>query len=387
MTKLQLPDTSGKLCAYTLQGTPWDAAKPARAFNRVVFSAAHVVADPYANVDPWTGGAIDWDATLAYRRYLADLGLGIAEAMDTAQRGMGLSWDDSLTLIRRTSQALEGTGVPIFNGCGTDHLDPSAVGTVDDVIAAYLTQVEAIQQAGGRLILMASRALARVAKSPDDYLRVYRKVLAAADQPVVLHWLGDMFDPELKGYWGTGDLTAARDIALQVIEESQSKVDGIKISLLDKDREIDMRRRLPAPVRMYTGDDFNYPELIAGDDQGYSHALLGIFDAIAPAASHALSALANGDKPKFLEILEPTIPLSRRIFGAPTRFYKTGVVFLAYLNGHQPHMVMLAGHQAMRPLPYFVDIFKLADAAGLLREPELAAARMRQFLALHGVQA
>jgi hypothetical protein len=386
MTKLQLPDASGRLCSYALQGTPWEAVQPARPFNRVVFSAAHVVADPFANADPSAGGAIDWDATLAYRRYLADLGLGIAEAMDTAQRGMGLSWDASLTLIRRTKQALEGTDVPIFNGCGTDHLDPPTVRTVDDVIDAYLAQVEAIQQAGGRLILMASRALARVAKSPDDYLRVYRTVLAAVDQPVVLHWLGDMFDPELKGYWGTPDLTAARDIALQVIAENQPKVDGIKISLLDKDREVDMRRRLPDSVKMYTGDDFNYPELIAGDEQGYSHALLGIFDAIAPAASHALSALAGGDKARFLEILEPTIPLSRRIFGAPTRYYKTGVVFLAYLNGHQSHMVMLAGHQAMRPLPYFVDIFKLADAAGLLKDPELAAARMRRFLALYGVQ-
>jgi hypothetical protein len=387
MPQLLLPNESGALAPHALEGVPWSAAPPSAPFNRVVFSAAHVVADPFSNTDPAAGGAIDWDATLAYRRYLADLGLGIAEAMDTAQRGMGLSWADSLTLIRRTREALEGTRVPIFNGCGTDHLDPAEVRSIEDVVDAYLEQVEAIQGAGGRLILMASRALARVARTPEDYLLVYRRVLAQADQPVVLHWLGDMFDPELKGYWGVNDLTAARDIALQVIAENEGKIDGIKISLLDKEREIDMRRRLPGAVKMYTGDDFNYPELIAGDEQGYSHALLGIFDAIAPAASHALVALAQGDKARFMEILAPTVALSRRIFGAPTRFYKTGVVFLAYLNGHQPHMVMLAGHQAMRPLPYFVDIFKLADAAGLLRDPELATVRMRHFLSVYGVQA
>jgi hypothetical protein len=246
-------------------------------------------------------------------------------------------------------------------------------------------QVEEIQAVGGRLILMASRALARVARTPEDYVDVYRRVLAGVQKPVILHWLGDMFDPALKGYWGTHDLDLARDAALQVIAENRGKVDGIKISLLDKDREIDMRGRLPDEVKMYTGDDFNYPELIAGDARGYSHALLGIFDAIAPAASHALNFLAAGDESKFLAILEPTVLLSRRIFGAPTRFYKTGVVFLAYLNGHQPHMVMLAGHQAMRPLSYFVDVFKLADAAGLLRDPEMAAARMRKFLAIYGV--
>ena len=386
-TTVLLPDSEGRTAAYKLQGTPFAAVAPKAPFNRIVFSAAHVVTNPFADVDVSSGGVIDWDSTLAYRRYLAELGLGIAEAMDTAQRGMGLSWAESLELIRRTHGALQGTSVPIFSGCGTDHLDPAAARTLDDVVDAYVEQMSAIQAAGGRIILMASRVLAQVAKTPEDYLQVYRRVLGHADQPVVLHWLGDMFDPALARYWGTDDLTAARDIALQVIAESKAKVDGIKISLLDKQREIDMRRLLPAGVKMYTGDDFNYPELIAGDSQGYSHALLGIFDAIAPAASHALAALAQGDEARFLQILEPTVPLSRRIFGAPTRFYKTGVVFLAYLNGHQPHMTMLAGHQAMRPLPYFVDVFKLADRAGLLRDPDLAAARMRSVLALYGVQA
>ena len=248
---------------------------------------------------------IDWDKTLEYRRYLAGLGLGIAEAMDTAQRGMGLSWQEALQLIRRTRAELADARVPIFNGCGTDHLDPASVDSLDAVISAYLQQVDAIQTAGGRLILMASRALARIARTPEDYATVYRRVLAQVEQPVILHWLGDMFDPALAGYWGTDDLTAARDVALEVMRESAAKVDGIKVSLLDKQREIDMRRLLPAGVKMYTGDDFNYPELIAGDEAGYSHALLGIFDAIAPAASAALADLAAGRRERFHDILAP----------------------------------------------------------------------------------
>ncbi|MDR5818637.1 dihydrodipicolinate synthase family protein [Caballeronia sp. LZ033] len=385
MNSLKLPTSTGALERYTLAGTPLPDARPAAPFNRIVLSAAHVVADPFADVEPSEGGRIDWDRTLEYRRYLAGLGLGIAEAMDTAQRGMGLNWKDSLQLIRRTRAELSDSPVPVFNGCGTDHLDPASVTSLDAVVSAYLEQVDAIQTAGGRLILMASRALARVARTPADYVSVYRRVLAQVDQPVILHWLGDMFDPALTGYWGTDDLSAARDIALDVMTESAAKVEGIKVSLLDKQREIDMRRLLPAGVKMYTGDDFNYPELIAGDEQGYSHALLGIFDAIAPAASAALGELAAGRRERFLEILAPTVPLSRHIFRAPTRFYKTGIVFLAWLNGHQPNMTMLAGHQAMRPLPYFVDLFRLADAAGLLRQPELAVMRMKTFLAVHGV--
>ena len=386
MTRIVLPTADGGLLPHVLQGEPWPVLPPTRPFNRVVLSAAHVVADARADADPASASPIDWDATLAYRRHLARLGLGIAEAMDTAQRGMGLAWPQALELIRRTHDAVADAGVPLFNGCGTDHLDPASCRTLDDVVAAYLEQMDAIQQAGGRLIVMASRALARVARSPEDYLSVYRRVLARAGQPVILHWLGDMFDPALAGYWGCSSLDAARDVALEVIREGGHRIDGIKISLLDEQREIDMRRRLPAGVRMYTGDDFNYPGLIAGDASGHSHALLGIFDAIAPAASHALAALAAGDVARYTRILAPTVPLSRRIFGAPTRFYKTGVVFLAWLNGHQDHFVMLGGQQAMRPLPYFADLFRLADAAGLLRDPGLAVARMRQWLAVHGVQ-
>jgi len=379
---IRLPDATGKFADYQVSGKPIPAARLSAGASRVVFSAAHVVADPFTNNDPSGPATVDWDATMAFRRHLSDLGLGIAEAMDTAQRGMGLDWPGALELIRRTRQ--EVPDAMVFNGCGTDQLEPSQARGLDDVRRAYFEQVEAIQSLGGRLILMASRALAAVAKSPKDYVSVYRDVLARCDQPVVLHWLGDMFDPALKGYWGSESFEGAMEVALAVIEENATKVDGIKISLLDKDKEILMRRRLPAGVKMYTGDDFNYPELIAGDEQGFSHALLGIFDPLAPAAAFAIAKLGQGDKQAFHDVLDPTIPLARLIFRAPTQFYKTGVVFLAWLNGFQDHFVMLGGAQAMRPLPYFVEIFKQADACGLLRDPDLATERMRRLLALYG---
>jgi hypothetical protein len=326
---------------------------------------------------------IDWAKTMEFRHYLAGLGLGIAEAMDTAQRGMGLDWPGALELIRRTREELP--EALVANGCGTDHLDPALARNLDDVVRAYLEQVEAIQKLDARIILMASRALARVAQGPADYIAVYDRVLAACDKPVILHWLGDMFDPQLAGYWGAQDFDAALETALEVIARNQSKVDGIKISLLDKDKEIAMRRRLPAGVRMYTGDDFNYPELIEGDEQGHSHALLGIFDPLAPAAAYAVSRLGAGDAAGFRATLDPTVPLARLIFRAPTQYYKTGVVFLAWLNGFQDHFVMLNGAQAMRPLPYFTETFRLADGCGLLRDPEKAVTRMKTLLALYGV--
>jgi hypothetical protein len=397
MPRIRLPRGDGTLHEYTLRG-PRDfaCASAATAFNRVAYAAAHVVADPLSSADPWLQPAIDWDATLGFRRYLWSLGLGVAEAMDTAQRGMGLDWPASLELIARSLELARNTpGALIACGAGTDHLEPRATTTVDDVIDAYLLQCEAIERRGGRIILMASRALAACAKSPDDYVKVYDRVLSQVRAPVILHWLGDMFDPALAGYWGHADLDGATDVCLAVIKQNAAKVDGIKISLLDEEREIAMRRRLPARgsvdaaavdrVRMYTGDDFNFAELIAGDEFGHSDALLGIFDAIAPAASAALAALAEGDRSRFDEILAPTIPLSRRIFSAPTRFYKTGVVFLAWLNGRQKHFVMVGGQQSARNLRHFVELFELADTAGLIDDPELACARMRSLLALHGI--
>lgn len=370
--------------SYALRGTPLAIAPPTVPFNRVAYAAAHVVADPLRDADPSGPAAIDWDTTLAYRRHLLDLGFGIAEAMDTSQRGMGLDWPTALELIRQSlAHAGQRAGL-IFSGCGTDHLAPQDARSLDDVVRAYLEQLHAIQSLGGRVILMASRALVRVATSPDDYVKVYSRVLAEADHPVILHWLGEMFDPALKGYWGGSDFARTMETCLAVIAQNVAKVDGIKISLLDDQKEITMRRRLPAGVKMYTGDDFNYPDLIAGDDQGYSHALLGIFDAIAPAASTALSALAQGDRATYDRLMAPTVPLSRLIFRAPTQYYKTGIVFLAWLNGHQDHFIMVNGAQAMRPLPYFVDCFRLADQAGLLRDPALAVSRMTKLLDLYG---
>ena len=387
MATVNLPAAGGRLRSYQTRA-PCTFGKPTRPFNRVAFAAAHVVADPAADVDPWLEPAIDWERTVAFREYLWSLGLGVAEAMDTAQRGMGLDWTQSLELIRRSLEAARATeGSLIACGAGTDHLAPGPGVTVEDVIAAYETQCAAIEKLGGRIILMASRALAAAARSPDDYARVYDRILRQVREPVIIHWLGDMFDPALTGYWGHRDLGAAMDVCLGVLEANSAKVDGIKISLLDNDREIAMRRRLPRDVRMYTGDDFNYAELIAGDDEGHSDALLGIFDAIAPAASAALNALAGNDWGEFDAILAPTVPLSRHIFKAPTRFYKTGIVFLAYLNGHQDHFVMVGGQQSARSALHLAELFRLADQAGLLRDPEKAVARLRAVMAVHGIAA
>ncbi|NKK79259.1 dihydrodipicolinate synthase family protein [Rhizobium leguminosarum] len=386
MTTINLP-LDGKIVPYTLTGTPIALAKrDAKAFPRIAFAAAHVVADPLADNDPWPTPAIDWERTLAFRHRLWDLGLGVAEAMDTAQRGMGLGWPEARDLIRRAlSEAAGRKDALIACGAGTDHLTPGPDVTIDTILRAYEEQIETVEAAGGRIILMASRALAAAAKGPDDYIRVYDRILRQVREPVIIHWLGEMFDPALEGYWGNGDHIQAMSTCLEVIEAHADKVDGIKISLLSKEKEVAMRRRLPKGVRMYTGDDFNYAELIAGDEEGHSDALLGIFDAIAPAASAALEALGRKSNHEFFDLLEPTVPLSRHIFKAPTRFYKTGVVFLAYLNGLQDHFVMVGGQQSTRSLTHLAELFRLADKARVLADPELATARMKQVLAVHGV--
>jgi hypothetical protein len=385
MLKITLPDAHGRLEPYTVIGVPVTAPAP-KDWNRVAYSAAHVVAAPLADNDPWLDENIDWDRTIAYRHYLWDLGLGVAEAMDTAQRGMGLGWSGAQELIRRSLEAARGRkDALIACGVGTDHLPPSPARTLDDVIRAYEEQVEFVEAHGGRIILMASRALVLAARSPDDYRKVYDRILRQVKQPVILHWLGEMFDPALQGYWGRENHMAAMDVCIDLIASHAAKVDGIKISLLSAEKEIAMRRRLPAGVRMYTGDDFNYAELIAGDSKGYSDALLGIFDAIAPAASAGLTRLGAGDVAGFHTLLAPTVPLSRHIFKAPTRFYKTGVVFLAYLNGLQDHFLMLGGQQSARSLVHLAELFRLADACGCLRDPRLATERMNRVLALGGV--
>ncbi|PWC28591.1 dihydrodipicolinate synthase family protein [Teichococcus aestuarii] len=389
MPRIDLPVAGGRLEPFETSPAR-DFARAEPPFPRIALAAAHVVADPLAEQDPWLDVAIDWDRTIAFRRHLWSLGLGVAEAMDTAQRGMGLDWAGAQELIRRSFDAMQDfPGASMASGAGTDHLAPGPEVTVDDVIRAYEEQCAAVEAMGGRIILMASRALAKAARSPADYERVYGRILSQVRQPVIIHWLGEMFDPALEGYWGHHDHMAAMEVALDVIRAHADKVDGVKISLLDKDKEISMRRRLPrngqGGVRMYTGDDFNYAELIAGDAQGHSDALLGIFDPIAPAVGGALASLSRNDLASFHEILAPTVPLSRHIFKAPTRFYKTGVVFMAWLNGHQDHFVMVGGQQSARSLLHFSELFRLADKAGLLRDPEMAVTRMRSLLATHGV--
>ena len=382
---INLPAAGGSLEPCQVR-EPRRFERPSRPFTRRALAAAHVVADPFSTREPWLEAAIDWDATIAYRRHLWSWGFGVAEAMDTAQRGMGLDWANSLELIRRTLNAAKGVpGAFVASGAGTDHLAPGTSLGIERVIAAYEEQCAAIENLGGCIILMASRALAACAKSPDDYGRVYDRILGQVSEPVIIHWLGEMFDPALDGYWGQRDHYRAMDVCLDVLRRNAARVDGIKISLLDKEKEIDMRRRLPAGVRMYTGDDFNFAELIEGDGEGHSDALLGIFDAIAPAASAALSALAANDRTTYHEVLAPTVPLSRHVFCAPTRFYKTGVVFMAWLNGHQDHFVMVGGQQSARHMPHFAELFRLADQAGLLADPPLACQRMKQLLAVHGI--
>jgi hypothetical protein len=381
---LYLPQAGGARLTYEPgQAAPIELpAAPLK--TRIAFSAAHVVADPFADADPINNGQIDWDGTLAYRRHLWSLGLSVAEAMDTAQRGMGLNWERAKELIRRSTAEARAVGGGIASGAGTDHLVPGPKVTLEQVEAAYEEQCAFVEEQGGRIILMASRALAACAKGPEDYVRVYGKILSQVKEPVILHWLGDMFDPGLAGYWGHKDVNAAMDVCLDVIRAHADKVDGIKISLLDADKEIVMRRQLPASVKMYTGDDFNYPELIRGDEQGYSHALLGIFDAIAPAAAAAIHALDNGDVNRYDALLEKTVPLSRHIFQKPTYAYKTGIVFMAYLNGHQAHFRMIGGAEGQRSVIHLSELFVLADQAGLLVNPDLATERMRLVLKLAG---
>ena len=387
MPTIALPTRDRTLEPYTTsEPIVFPSKEQAQGFNRIAYAAAHVVADPLSDIDPWDGAAIDWEKTIGFRHYLWDLGLGVAEAMDTAQRGGGLGWAEAKDLIGHALDAARSRpGVKICCGVGTDHLDPATSTGIGQIVGAYEEQVEAIEALGGRLVIMASRALARVAKTPADYAKVYGRILRQVKEPVIIHWLGEMFDPALAGYWGSADHATAMEVCLGVIADNAAKIDGVKISLLSWDKEIDMRRKLPAGVRMYTGDDFNYAELIAGDEQGHSDALLGIFDAIAPAASASLARLAVGDLQGFHGILEPTVPLSRHIFEAPTRFYKTGIVFLAWLNGLQDHFMMVGGQESARSLLHLAELFRLADKARVLHDPDLAAARMRRLLAVRGL--
>ncbi|TPK62163.1 dihydrodipicolinate synthase family protein [Mesorhizobium sp. B2-4-19] len=380
-----LPGEGGRGARYALVGRPARPAIGAR-FSRTAYAAAHVVADPLEMTDPWSRPAVDWDRTMAFRHHLWRLGFRIAEAMDTSQRGMGFDWANAKELIRRSiAEACTVEGADLASGAGTDQLAPTAARTLDDVIAAYDEQFAFIEGQGGKAIMMASRALAAVAKGPDDYARVYDRILSQASGKVILHWLGDMFDPALKGYWGSGDFETALDTVVAIIERHADKIEGIKISLLDAGKEVALRNRLPEGVVMFTGDDFNYPELIAGDGNRHSHALLGIFDAIAPVANAALARLAEGDRAGYDALMAPTVPLSRKIFEAPTEYYKAGIVFMAWLNGHQDHFTMVGGMQSARGIRHYAEIFRLADRAGLLADPDLAVSRMKNLCAVAGI--
>lgn len=387
LRQITLPTADFKLERYKLKSNGFKEEQIDTGFNRTVYAAAHLVIDPMREQQPWAEKpAVDWEATLAYREYLWKLGFKVAEAMDTAQRGMGVDWPTALELIKR-SIAVAHTipGADLAAGAGTDQLTDLTHITLDDVRNAYIEQIETIEAAGGRIILMASRALAKVAKGPEDYLALYAELIQGCRYPVILHWLGDMFDPQLTGYWGSIDTWQCMDTVLTIIKENQAKIDGIKISLLDTEYEIALRKRLPHKVKMFTGDDFNYPELIAGDGENYSHGLLGIFDPIAPVAAQALQKLAVGDTNEYHRMMDPTIALSRKIFEAPTQYYKAGVVFIAWLNGHQSHFTMAGGMQSARSFSHFVEVFRLADQAGVLRDPELAISRMHQLKAVFGV--
>lgn len=380
-----LPVEDGRRASYRLIGRPVEAVAGAR-FPRIAYAAAHVVADPLAMSDPWSKPVVDWDRTMAFRHHLWRLGFRIAEAMDTSQRGMGFDWSSARELIRRSIvEARTVEGADLASGAGTDHLEVRAGLTLDDIIAAYEEQFGFIEGEGGKAIMMASRALAATARSADDYAKVYDRVLSQASGKVILHWLGDMFDPALKGYWGADNFENALDTVVAIIERHAHMVEGIKISLLDADKEVALRNRLPDGVVMFTGDDFNYPELIAGDGHRHSHALLGIFDAIAPVANSALARLAAGDRAGYDALMAPTVPLSRKIFEAPTEYYKAGIVFMAWLNGHQDHFTMVGGMQSARGICHYAEVFRLADQAGLLADPDLAVSRMKSLCAVAGI--
>ncbi len=387
MTQIILPSNDKKLERYKLCSPGYENYVPSLPFNRTVYAAAHVVVDPLAADHPWCSTpAIDWDATLAYREQLWRMGFKVAEAMDTSQRGMGIDWPTALELIKRSLDVAKGiNGADLASGAGTDQLTDFTRASIDDVRGAYIEQIDAIENEGGRIILMASRALAHAAKGVDDYINLYNELIQGCRYPVILHWLGEMFDPSLSGYWGSDDVWQNMDTVLEIIKANEDKIDGIKISLLEKEYELELRKRLPDSVKMFTGDDFNYPELIEGDGEYYSHGLLGIFDPIAPVAARALTQLAQGNVEQYRDLMVPTIALSRKIFEAPTQYYKAGVVFIAWLNGHQQHFSMAAGMQSARSIGHYAEVFRLADRAGVLKDPELATRRMKVLLGIHGV--
>jgi len=369
---------------YQIRGGPGFAPPPVPFTHRIAYAAAPVVADPYADNTPGAPATVDWERTLAFRHHLWRYGFGVAEAMDTAQRGMGLDYPAARELIRRASAEARAAGGSIVAGVATDQLPPGPA-TLEQVTRAYTEQLDDTLSAGAAPVLMASRHLVGAARSAEDYLAVYGGLITRSTRPVLLHWLGEMFDPRLAGYWGSSDVDAAAGTVLELVRAYADRIDGVKISLLDEDREVWLRRQLPPGVRLYTGDDFHYPNLIRGDEHGHSDALLGILAAIAPPAATALSALDGGDLRTYDTVLAPTVPLSRHLFAAPTYWYKTGLVFLNWLTGRQDHFIMVDGRQSARSPRHLGELVPLADKAGLFDDPELAAARARAFFTTAGV--
>lgn len=382
-----LPSRDGSLERYRLgmRRTSPSTGGPIR--SRMAYAAAHVVTDPLRAEFGGSPTMLDWDATLAFRRHLWCQGLGVAEAMDTAQRGDGLGWDLARELIERSAGEASQHGGHLVAGAGTDQLDDARPCGIPEVIRAYRQQVDAVRSAGAGVVLLASRQLAAVAEGPQDYRKVYGEVLASLDEPAILHWLGPMFDAALGGYWGTTSLGAAMDVLIHVVESAAEKVSGIKFSLLDPGLESSLRERLPPGVRVFTGDDYNYVELIAGDGRHHSDALLGVFDPIAEKAGEALRALDEGRPEQFRASLEPTVPLARALFAPPTSHYKTGVVFLAYINGYQEHFRMIGGMESARSALHLAELVRLADQAGIIVDVELAARRVATVMTLAGVPA
>lgn len=402
MTSLILPTSDGGTRQYRLKAAPSWSKPVSPLTSRRAYAAAHVIPEVAADNTPGAPAHLDWDATLAYRHELWSYGLGVADAMDTAQRGMGLDWDATQQLIKRTgaeAASVVSAGGPatagksvrdlVACGAGTDQLDPAALPAgaagIEAVLNAYREQAAVVSEAGPKVILMASRALAKVATGPDDYLHVYSTLLREVDKPVILHWLGTMFDPALVGYWGSSDVSVATETFLSLIREHADKVDGVKVSLLDAGHEVALRAALPEGVRLYTGDDFNYPELIDGDGARHSDALLGVFAAIYPAASAALQSYEAGDGARGRAILDSTRELGKHLFSAPTFYYKTGIAFLSWLNGKQPGFQMVGGLHSGRSVVHLARTFELADKAGLLKDPALAAFRMSDYLRINGV--
>ena len=385
MTDVTLLDADGGTRAWTLR-EPALLQRPASPLrSRVAYAAAHVVPRVSGDNVPGAPADVDWDATLAFRHHLWSWGLGVADAMDTAQRNMGLDPAATRELITRSAAAARSAGGALVVGVNTDHVADDVI-SLAAVVDAYVEQLHFAEEQGAGVVLMASRHLARAASGPADYERVYRKVIARAGQPVLLHWLGEAFDAQLRGYFGSTDAAQAADVVVRIIEQDADRIRGIKMSLLDADAEIALRARLPHGVSMFTGDDFHYVDLIAGDGRRESQALLGAFAAVGPLASAAISALDAGDQAGYRALLAPTEPLSRHVFAAPTSYYKTGIAFLSWLNGHQPAFSMVGGLHSGRSLPHLSEIVRLADQAGALEDPDGAARRWNALLAVHGVE-